>query len=290
MKLRYAYYYDANNGKWQSLLLDLYLPLRDTKPNPPVLVYVAGGGWLVGSRSTCPGATIARRGYAMACIDYRPTNVSTFPAQINDVKAAIRWLRSNYGRYHFDGNRIGIWGDSAGGHLSALAGTSGGVEEIEGTIGVRGVSSNVQAVADWYGPTDFNALPLAFNEPIPDPMTYDFWIRHKDHPWYGITYAVTLLLGGPVGARQDLVRQANPITWIDPTDPPFLVYHGSPDNVVPVSQSEMLVAALQANGVPVEFVRPNDRGHSWADAGSTEYSPALVDMTLAFFDKYLKQQ
>jgi dipeptidyl aminopeptidase/acylaminoacyl peptidase len=121
-------------------------------------------------------------------------------------------------------------------------------------------------------------------------MTDEFWLKHKDHPWYGITYAVTQLLGGAVWKHQDLVRQANPITWIDPSDPPFLVYHGEPDNVVPVSQSDMLVAALQANGVPVEYVRPNDRGHSWADAGSSDYSPTLVDMTLAFFDRYLKQQ
>lgn len=289
MKIKYASYLDIN-GKRQSLLLDLYLPRRDTVPNPPLLIYVAGGGWLVGSRSTCPGALIATRGYAMACIDYRPTNVATFPAQINDVKAAIRWLRANYGRYHFDGNRIGIWGDSAGGHLSALAGTSGNVPELEGVMGTPGVPSNVQAVVDWYGPTDFNALHLAFNEDIPNPMNDGFWLRYKDHPWYGITYAVTLLLGGAVGKHQDLVRLANPLTWIEPTDPPFLVYHGTPDNVVPVSQSDMLVSALQANGVGVEYVRPGDRGHTWADAGSSEYSPTLVDMTLAFFDKVLKQQ
>lgn len=289
MNVEYASYLDAN-GKKQKLLVDLYLPLRDTRPNPPLLIYVAGGGWLIGSRSTCPGAMIAKRGYALACIDYRPTDVATFPTQINDVKAAIRWLRSNYGRYHFDGDRIGIWGDSAGGHLSALAGTSGDVPELEGSVGVQGVSSRVQAVADWYGPTDFNALPLAFNEDIPNPMTDSFWLRHKDHPWYGITYAVTLLLGGAVWKHQDLVYLANPLSWVDPTDPPFLVYHGTPDNVVPVSQSDMLVSALQANGVGVEYVRPGDRGHSWADAGSWEYSPTLVDMTLAFFDKVLKQQ
>lgn len=289
MKIEYASYLDAN-GKKQSLLLDLYLPRWDTKKNPPLIIYIAGGGWLVGKRDTCPGVTIAKRGYAMACIDYRPTDVATFPAQINDVKAAIRWLRSSYGRYHFDGDRIGVWGDSAGGHLSALAGTSGDVPELEGLMGAQlGVSSRVQAVADWYGPTDFNALPLAFNEDIPDPMTDSFWLRYKDHPWYGITYAVTLLLGGAVWKHQDLVHQANPITWIDPTDPPFLVYHGAPDNVVPVSQSDMLVNALQANGVGVEYVRPGDRGHSWADAGSSEYSPTLVDMTLAFFDRVLKQ-
>lgn len=289
MKLEYASYRDAR-GKRKSLLLDLYLPLRDTKPNPPLLIYVAGGGWLIGSRSTCPGAMIAERGYALACIDYRPTDIATFPAQINDVKAAIRWLRANYGRYHFDGNHIGIWGDSAGGHLSALAGTSGNVPEVEGSIGIPNVPSNVQAVVDWYGPTDFNAIPLAFNEPIPNPMRDDFWLRYKDHPWYGITYAVTLLLGGPVGEHQDLVRLANPLTWIDPTDPPFLVYHGEPDNVVPVSQSDMFVSALQGNGVGVEYVRPGDRGHTWADPGGAGYSPWLIDMTLGFFDRVLKQQ
>jgi dipeptidyl aminopeptidase/acylaminoacyl peptidase len=101
---------------------------------------------------------------------------------------------------------------------------------------------------------------------------------------------VTQLLGGAVWKHQDQVRQANPITWIDPTDPPFLVYHGEPDNVVPVSQSDMLVSALQGSGVGVEYVRPGDRGHSWADAGSWEYSPTLIDMTLAFFDKVLKPQ
>ncbi|MBN1429195.1 MAG: alpha/beta hydrolase [Anaerolineae bacterium] len=289
MKIEYASYVDSD-GKRQSLLLDLYLPRWDTVPNPPLLVYIPGGGWLTGSRQECPGAMIARQGFALACIDYRHTDVAHFPTQIQDVKAAIRWLRSSAGQYHFDGDHIGAWGTSAGGHLSALLGTSQGVPELEGTSGVQGVSSAVQAVADWYGPTDFNRLPLAFNEDVYLPVPDEFWAKYNERPYYGITLAVTLFMGGAVWKHQDRVAQANPITWVDPSDPPFFVFHGEPDNVVPVNQSDMLVGSLQANGVPVEYYRPPDRGHSWADAGSAEFSPTLVNMVLDFFTRYLKPQ
>ncbi|MEX2261351.1 MAG: alpha/beta hydrolase [Bryobacteraceae bacterium] len=121
----------------------------------PVVVWVHGGGWRAGSKDKPRCLSLVREGYAIVAINYRLSGEATFPSQIYDVKAAIRWVRANAKQYGFDPERIAVFGASAGGHLAALAGTSGGVKELEGSLGNAEESSRVQAVVDWFGPTDF---------------------------------------------------------------------------------------------------------------------------------------
>src|SRR5262249_6673062 len=138
----------------QKLQLDLFVPTGDKKP--PLVVYIHGGSWLRGSRKKPPVHWLTEEGFALASISYRFSDRAVFPAQIHDVKAAVRWLRANQDKYGYDASRIGVCGTSAGGHLAVLLSTSGGVKELEGTIGGNlQQSSRVQAVVDWYGPADF---------------------------------------------------------------------------------------------------------------------------------------
>ncbi len=136
--------------------LDLYLPEKADGPLP-VIVWVHGGGWQKGSKDNSPGIFLAAKGFAVASVGYRLSQHALFPAQIEDCKAAIRWLRANAKKYNFDPDHVGAWGGSAGGHLVALLGTTGGMKELEGKDGNLDQSSKVQCVLDWYGPTDFRA-------------------------------------------------------------------------------------------------------------------------------------
>jgi acetyl esterase/lipase len=223
----------------------------------------------------------------MACIEYRHSDQAIFPAQIHDVKLAVRWLHANAYYYGVDPARFGAWGDSAGGHLAALLGTSGGVPELEGAeLGYSGSSSKVQAVVDWFGLTDFTRVTPAFEFEISWPLKDEFYDEYGDRPWYIYTVATTLLLGGPVSDHLELARQANPITWIDPTDPPFYIMHGDIDTIVPVEQSQILADALVGK-VPVTLQRDAWRWHSPSDQGGDGYGPVTVSQALAFFDSVL---
>lgn len=250
--------YVDNGGASQSL--DLYLPQREGKV--PVVVWVHGGGWRQGSKQGGPALALVREGFAVASINYRLSDVALFPAQIEDCKAAVRWIRANAGKYSLDKAKIGAWGGSAGGHLVALLGTSGGVKELEGAqLGNKGEDSRVQAVCDFYGPTDF-AQMLPGNQ-----------AKNPKH-------AIALLLGGPLSEKQDLARKANPITYISREDPPFLICHGDKDALVPYSQSELLHKALQAGGVSSELVIVPGGSHG-------NLGPGTNQKAIAFFKKIL---
>ena len=276
--LQYGSYSSANGeGK---LLLDLYIPQTQLSQRLPVLVYIHGGGWLGGSKEDCPGEQVARRGYALACINYRLSDVAIFPAQIQDTKEAVRWLRANADQYRLDRDHFGAWGPSAGGHLSALLGTSAGVERFGDT---DSQSSRVQAVCSWYGVSDLTQFPPAFEEPV----TPQVWEKYRDVPWFLLTVAVYSVLGGPVSQNLELAAIANPINYIDPSDPPFLIVHGEQDNVVPISQSAILAQALKEKGVEVTFVRDRILKHSYAGEDQ-EFDPKLINQALNFFDRHLK--
>src|SRR5574338_458156 len=145
-----------------ALHLDLYLPANAR--NAPLVIWIHGGGWADGDKDNPPGLSLLKHGYALASVEYRLTDRAPFPAQIHDVKAAVRFLRANAARFGLDPERFGAWGESAGGHLAALLGTTSVRGELEGDEGVTGVSSRVQAVCDWYGPTDL----LKINDQMPD--------------------------------------------------------------------------------------------------------------------------
>ncbi|NJM95939.1 MAG: alpha/beta hydrolase [Phormidesmis sp. RL_2_1] len=274
----------TGEAKRQSLQLDLYQPVRSQLESWPVIVYIHGGGWEEFTRKSCPGEAIAQYDYTVACISYRYSQEARFPAQIHDVKAAVRWLRANANIYHLNPDKIGAMGLSAGGHLSALLGTSAGVLALEGEHGYDEFSSEVQAVVDWFGPTDFSQIPLAY-EGIPTPEEFQ---TLKDRPWAHLTRVVTQLIGGTVADNPEPVALANPISFITPDDPPFWILHGTKDTVVPISQSELLVEALQAQNVPVEFYRDEQRGHDTKGDHQEAIAPEIMAQTMTFFDHHLK--
>lgn len=252
----------------KSLRLDLYLPRREPGARLPVVVWIHGGGWRGGDKGRTRAPHVLGEGYAVASIGYRLSQEATFPAQIHDCKAAIRWLRAHADRYGLDPERIGAWGSSAGGHLAALLGTSGGVAELEGTVGGNlEYSSRVQAVCDFFGPADL----LAVLEP-------GAWPSHASP-----TSAESLLLGGPVAERVDLARLASPVTHVSTDDPPFLIVHGDQDRVVPLDQSERLHRALTAAGVESTLHVVKGAGHGFRDPGVD----ALVG---EFFDRHLRRR
>jgi acetyl esterase/lipase len=241
--------------------LDLYVP--GTGGPFPVIVWVHGGAWLGGSKDNCPALPFVGRGYAVASINYRLSQHAPFPAQIEDCKAAVRWLRAHAREYHLDPDHVGAWGASAGGHLVALLGTSGGVKEWEGKEGNREQSSRVQAVVDWFGPTDFTKMGGSHDRP---------------------NSPEARLIGGPVRDNPEKAARANPITYISKDDPPFLILHGDRDNTVPFNQSELLAEALQKAGVEVTFVPVQGAGHGGRDFNSPANRKRIED----FFDKHLK--
>jgi acetyl esterase/lipase len=238
------------------LKLDLYLPADRTKPMP-LIVCIHGGGWLNGNKGQMHQAAerFAREGFAAACIQYRLSPEAVFPAQIQDVKAAVRWLRAHAAAYGFDPARFGAFGTSAGGHLVALLGTSGGVRshtvgsETADLVGAGAgnpeQSDHLQAVADCFGPTTFVKM-----------TGFPSGIDH-DSP----TSPESKLIGAPVQQVPDRAALADPITYISKDDPPFFIAHGRQDKAVPFNQSELLVTALTAAGVPVEFMPVDNAGH-----------------------------
>lgn len=255
--------YARPSGK--PLLLDLYLP-QDTQGRKPVVVWVHGGGWMTGSRERPPVLSLVRRGYAVASISYRFSDEAVFPAQINDCKAAVRWLRASASKYGLDPRRIGVWGSSAGGHLAALLGTSGGVTELEGDRGGPDLSSQVQAVCDFCGPADFLA---------PDVLDGRAWQLLRD--------VAARLLGGPISSNREKAASASPITYVSQDDPPFLIMHGDRDDQVPLSQSQLLCGALREAGVAAELRVVTGAGHEFF--GDPESEQKVGD----FFDRWLKQ-
>jgi acetyl esterase/lipase len=275
----------THNNKTEPLLLDLYLPKTKSSQPLPLLIYIHGGGWWSNSKAECPREMITNRGYALACVNYRLSDVALFPAQIKDVKNAVRWLRKNASEYNIDPNKIGVWGSSAGGHLSLLLGTSAGVKELTDNNQNRDISDAVQAVGDWFAPTDFTKFTPTFSTSI---ITPDIEKKYRKQLWYHYTVAVVKLLGGTIVQKRTLAQSANPINYIDKNDPPVFIIHGNLDRVVPISQSEIMTQALQTKGVPVEFISIADMNHSFEGKNGERFDPKLIDMTVDFFDKHLK--
>ncbi|MHB9025797.1 MAG: alpha/beta hydrolase fold domain-containing protein [Armatimonadota bacterium] len=254
------------------LLLDLYLP-KDAEDALPLIVWVHGGAWRAGDKEYCPAARLTARGYAVASIEYRLSQEAIFPAQIEDCKGAVRWLRAHAAQYRLDPQRIGAWGASAGGHLVALLGTAGDVKDLEGTVGGNlEYSSRVQAVCDYFGPTDFLQM-------IGQPGDIDRALPNAPE---------AALLGGLLRERPDAVKAANPITYIRRDNPPFLILHGDCDRTVPLNQSQLLYNALTAAGVPATLHIISGAGHGIAD-DSIKDNLQIDEHVNVFFDRYLKE-
>ena len=248
--------------------LDLYLPEKSGGPLP-VILWIHGGGWMAGSKEQCLPlrGSYLERGYAVASIGYRLSGHAVFPAQIEDCKAAIRWLRGHAKEYGLDPERFGVWGSSAGGHLAALVGTSGGVEEFD--VGANaGVSSRVQAVCDFYGPTDFTVF-----------VTTPGYESHAkaDSP-------EAKLLGGAVAEHKDRAARVNPVSYVTKDDPAFLIVHGDKDTTVPLNQSQLMFDSLKKATVSVRFHTLHGAGHG----GPAFEAEEVAAMVAGFFDERLK--
>jgi acetyl esterase/lipase len=244
--------------------LDLYVPKDGA--DLPLIIYIHGGAFRAGSKEQGVPLEYLSRGYAVASVNYRLSQHARFPAQIEDCKAAVRWLRAHAAEYRLDGTRFAAWGPSAGGHLAAMLGTTGDTREFD--VGPHpGQSSGVQAVVDYFGPTDFLQMDASR---LPGGMSHDPANSPESE-----------LIGGPIQENKDQVMRANPITYVSSADPPFLICHGDQDPLVPHHQSELLADALKGAGVPVLFHTVKGGGHG----GFRD--PKVEELTRAFLATHL---
>jgi acetyl esterase/lipase len=257
------------------LLLDIIAPSRSSATLRPAVICIHGYDWFAGTRrghleiSCC--ALLAAHGFFTVTIEYRLSGEALFPAQIYDVKAAIRWLRANAAAYAVDPDHIGIWGISAGGHLAALAGLTADLPELEEHVDAAGYSNRVQAVAIGSAPADFlTAGGLMINDAV-SPMTQ--------------------LFGGMVTERSALMRLASPLYHVSSSAPPFLIAHGTLDETVPFEQGSRLYEALVDVGAIAEFIPIEGVYHNWttemANIPGRANTWKLGPMALPFFQKHL---
>jgi len=257
--------YKRVNGR--DLRLDIYSPKSITHPLP-VILWIFGNRWSRGSKNHPPPLNLMSDGYIVVSIEYRLSGEAPFPAAIEDCKAAVRWIRANADAYHFDPDHIGAWGHSAGGHLAALLGTSGGVAELEGRGDNSSFSSRVQAVCDMAGPSDIVQF-------------YDTVSSSNEDMASIAKSSIEQFLGGSVEQNRAKAIAASATTYVSKDDPPFLIIHGENDGTIPVSQSEVLTRKLKAAGVQVTLIVAEERGHGVG-------GPAFAQEIASFFDKYLK--
>ncbi|MBL9132440.1 MAG: alpha/beta hydrolase [Verrucomicrobiaceae bacterium] len=261
--------YAGNDNPKQ--MVDVYLPKKRNSDKPlPVVAMIHGGGWVNGDRIgyAALGIQLARTGdYAAVGVGYRLSKETSWPAQVFDCKAAIRWIRAHAKEYNLDADKIAVWGSSAGGHLSSLLGTSGDVKELEGDLGPNtSFSSRVQCVVNLCGPEDFTQA-LMF-----DKGGQPIW---KDD-------AVSGLLGGNAQEKKANAVAASPVTHVSKDDPPFITFHGTKDQRVAFRHAETIHAALQKAGVPSLLVPITDGAH-----GSVNH-PEVKVRGQQFADKILR--
>lgn len=246
-------------------LLDLYTP-QDRAKVHPLIIHVHGGSWVNGKKSddnmTDVITSLAEQGFTVASINYRLAPNSKFPAQIQDVKCAIRFMRANASTYAINKDKIGLLGESAGGHLSALAGVSQNVADFE-SVEYAGVSDSVSAVVDLFGPS--NLVSFTQGNPI-------------------LLAALPSFLGSysPVAA--------SPTSYIDPQDPTFLLIHGDSDRLVPLSQSQEFLTALQSFSVESNLITVVNAGHGLDLSRGDAIIPSMVEVkasAISFFNTHL---
>ena len=261
---------------FRPLLLDVYLRAASSAP-AAAIVYLHGGGWAVGTRrrfgrafaswSPTPLDLLAQAGFVVATVDYRLSGEARFPAQLHDVKAAVRWLRGNAERLGVDPARLVTWGESAGGHLAMLAGLCGDRAELDGGIGdFLGESSAVSGVVDWYGPMNLLSLGSQYaagSDKRPDDP--DSW--------------ESSLVGVPLQTDPARARAASPISYVHAGAPPIQIHHGTVDTQVPFAQSVEFVDALRQAGGSADLVIVEGSDHFWTGAPDVA---AIFDASLAF--------
>jgi acetyl esterase/lipase len=256
--------------------LDLFVPDREDQI-PGTVVFVHGGGWRFGDRRailpTVPAGALRvaalDAGLAFASVDYRLIGEANFPAQLHDIKSAIRYLRRYAQYFGIDEKRIGAWGESAGGHLVALLGLTAFDRSLEGTVGVTGESSHVSAVVDWYGVSDLVSLSKRWAGDVDG----------EDFEW---------TLGRLIGYASNFssaIERASPVDHVTEDAPPFLLIHGVDDRVVPIQQSELLARRLLDVGANAEIICVEGADHCFV--GSNDVSK-IIGKSVAFLVRSLK--
>jgi acetyl esterase/lipase len=247
----------------QALLLDIYQPEEPASGQLQAVVLIHGGGWTSFDKSTMRtmGRFLARSGFVAFAVDYRLLHGSEnrWPAQLDDVQRAVRWIRANAAKYRVDPDHIGAFGHSAGAQLAALLGLEDTRDNSDPAL--ARYSSRVQAVVDVSGPTDFTQ----HHDPDDDAFLSNFF-------------------GGDYAQHSKVWQEASPAFHVDRNDPPFLIVHGTQDAEVPMAQSQELADKLKQAGVPVKFVTVDDV-HTFR---TPEARKRLALETLTFFAQYLR--
>ena len=247
--------------------LDLYLP---ASPKGPVIIWIHGGGWIGGTKAEVPGLGMLGLGYTIASLEYRFSSDAIFPAQIEDCKAGIRWLRAHAQQYGYDPKRFCVWGASAGGHLTALLATTGNIRDFD--VGENlDQSSAIQCGIDCFGPADFPGWKAPSDNPI---LTRS-----------GSNSILVALLGGPVDEKMALARRASPLTWVTKDSAPLLIMQGTADPLVGLEQSQRLADKYQSAGAEVMLDVIQGGGHGGPEFSTKERLERLV----AFIHNHLNK-
>jgi acetyl esterase/lipase len=253
-------------GGDNELKIDLAMPKAGDGPFP-VVVCIHGGGWRQGKRQDMSKTieVLAGRGYVAVTPSYRLAPDAKFPAQIEDVKASVRWLRANAKTYKINPDRIGAIGFSAGAHLACLLGVTNKDDGLEGKGGNTDQSSRVQCVVSFFGPTD---------------LTRDDWTKEVEDN------ILVPFLGGTIKEKPELYKKASPVTYVTKSAPPFLFFHGDKDKLVGLEQSTILAEKLQKADVPAKVVVMEGEGHGWMGEKLTKN----IEQMVAFLDENLKKK
>ncbi len=273
----------AYASKSETQKFDIYLPGKGNGPFP-VIIAIHGGGFATGSkndRDLAPMLQGVNRGYAVVTINYRLSDESTFPAAINDVKAAIRFVKANAAQYNLNPDKIALWGDSAGGNLASLAGTTGGTNSCyDRSQGNTDVSDNVTAVVDWFGPINFAVIDEQNKASRIGEKVMGVLI-HNTNNSFGSKY-----FGQNISDVPDLCKQADPTTYITSDCPPFLIQHGTLDPVIPAQQSIDFATAIAKNAGKdkVTLTLFEGAGHGGEQFESVEN----IDKVFEYLDRHMK--
>lgn len=264
----------------QSLVLNMLLPKLENNASAPVVMFVKGSGFTAMNLDGFMQQRLylAQKGFAVIEVETRVVPQATFPSQIVDVKAAIRYVRAHAKEFNLNVNKIGIWGDSSGGWAATLTATSNGVKEFEEGDNLN-YSSNVAACVDFYGPTDLQTIGKGQGEDVE--ASHDSASTTEAMLVNGTAFGTNP--GGSINSDPAKAQKANPITYIDKKDPAFLIFHGTNDNLVSVYESQILYENLKKAGVPAQLVYVQDGTHG----GAEFYQPEIMDMVANFFTEKL---
>jgi acetyl esterase/lipase len=253
----------------RSLKLDLY-ELEGTS-GAPLLVWVHGGRWEVGSKEPMPLTALVERGFAIASLDFSPASMAPFPGQVHEIKAAVRFLRSQAATYGYDATQLGILGASSGGHLAALVGVTNGHPELEGALGDhRDASSDVQAIVSYFGASNLTTI-------LKQSTPFGLNIR---------TPSVKTLLGAAPEDNDAIARLASPVFHVDASDPPLLLLHGDQDPQMPINQSHELQGAYEERDLDGTFVVVHGAVHG----GDQFFDEPRSELVSAFLDAHLRRE